>query len=246
MKLYHFTTIDSFAKIWVSKQLRFADAKNLNDIFETYKYFEIHIDREKNRIEECFTNVINHVNNVLSTYKQISFSIDSKKEEGFMSSMMWGQYAHNENGVCIEFDSDRLYIPQEAFQGKINYTYNIPSFNLYENKDEKQLHNYIKRHKRIIFFTKHKHWEHENEYRIVCKDVEFLNIDDAITKVYVFNSYSNNTKIVEKLINDEIDIDFISMYTTLQNEKCITNKSLKEWKKMLEMASNNSGRVNHD
>ena len=33
MKLYHYTTIDKFEKIWDSKTIRFAPAETTNDFF---------------------------------------------------------------------------------------------------------------------------------------------------------------------------------------------------------------------
>lgn len=40
MKLYHFTSLESFSKIWVSKQLLFSKPERLNDSFERQKYID--------------------------------------------------------------------------------------------------------------------------------------------------------------------------------------------------------------
>ena len=44
MKLYHYTTIDAFLKIWVSNQLRFSKHNNTNDPFERRKAYNLPIN----------------------------------------------------------------------------------------------------------------------------------------------------------------------------------------------------------
>ena len=165
----------------------------------------------------------------MSEYKQISFATDSQKEEGYKSSMMWGQYAHNENGVCIEFDSDRLAKIKGAFYGKVRYTYSIPNIDFVEDAvlDENYLHRYFRKNRKMVFFTKHKHWEHENEYRIVSRGEEFLPIEDAITKIYVFRKSEINTNVVERLVNGEVEIDYMAI-STLHGNRHLVNRSLKD------------------
>ena len=116
MKLYHFTTLESFTKIWVTKTLKFSVYKNLNDSFEVNKYIDALYPHY-----ESFDNFYT----ILSKYKQISFAMDSD-EEGYKSPMMWGHYAHNENGVCIELDSEKLKLEEEIILGKVEYDYKVP------------------------------------------------------------------------------------------------------------------------
>lgn len=201
MKLYHFTTLESFTKIWVTKTLKFSVYQNLNDSFEVNKY-----------IDSLFAPGESSDNfyQVLSKYKQISFALDSE-EDGYKSPMMWGHYAHNENGVCIELDSEKLKIDGNIFLGKVEYDYNVP-FIPFDNRmllDEPEIDSYIKDYQKDIFFIKHKHWEHENEYRLISKSEELLSIDDAVTKIYVYNKSSVNTKVVKHLVRDEVEIRFL-------------------------------------
>lgn len=43
MKLYHYTSVESFCKIWLSKHLLLSEYKNVNDIFEKQKIAAIEI-----------------------------------------------------------------------------------------------------------------------------------------------------------------------------------------------------------
>lgn len=217
MKLYHYTTIEAFAKIWVSKQLRFSESKNTNDLFEKRKTWELVCgilpkDENSNNILDVINAFGRCFSEILSQYKQISFTLDYKSSCGFKSSMMWGQYAHNENGVCIEFDSDKLQFPSKVYRSKINYTYDIPQIRFDKEKafiDKYYLQKYVIKNKKAIFFTKHKHWEHENEYRLVSDCHDYLSIDRAISKVYVFDSNSINIRVVEHIINREVPIYYL-------------------------------------
>ena len=201
MKLYHFTTLESFAKIWVTKTLKFSVYKNLNDSFEVNKYIDALYPHY-----ESFDNFYT----ILSKYKQISFAMDSD-EEGYKSPMMWGHYAHNENGVCIELDSEKLKLEEEIILGKVEYDYKVPfiPFDKRMLLEEPEIDSYIKDYQRDKFFIKHKHWEHENEYRLISKSEELLSIDDAVTKIYVYNKSSVNTKVVKHLVRDEVEIRFL-------------------------------------
>ena len=135
MKLYHYTTIETFSKIWVSKQLRFSESKNTNDLFEKRKTWEfvcgILPNEGEKDVMEAFNTFGKKFSDILAKYRQISFSLDYKNLRGCYSSMMWGQYAHNENGVCIEFDSEKMYFPPNVFKSKVKYTYDVPICFLY-------------------------------------------------------------------------------------------------------------------
>lgn len=225
MKLYHYTTIESFSKIWVSKQLRFSESKNTNDLFEKRKTWELIcgiLPKEEN--SNNMLDVINSFgrcfSEILSKYKQISFTLDYKNSSGCKSSMMWGQYAHNENGVCIEFDSDKILFPPESYRSKVKYTYDIPKIKFDKENafiDKAYMQQYVKKNRATVFFTKHKHWEHENEYRLVCKGYDTLSIEGAITKVYVYDSVNINTRVVERIVNNEVPIYYL--YISHAHEK---------------------------
>ena len=75
MKLYHYTTIDAFLKIWVSNQLRFSKHNNTNDPFERRKAYNLPINTPRfsyfiekaNEFDKIYSRI-------LELYKQISFT----------------------------------------------------------------------------------------------------------------------------------------------------------------------------
>ena len=220
MKLYHFTSIDSFNKIWVSKQIRFSDNFYTNDLLERRKlqpYVKkiYSTNRYKNKFEAL--EALNRAyTNELRQYKQVSFSKDHYDENGalcmygWQSPLMWGQYAHNDKGVCIELDLERLSI-NNILADNVEYVNVIPC--LYTENgciiiNKTLIKKYVLDNLHNIFFVKHKHWEHENEYRMIkrTKRDHYISIDDAISAVYVFDINDINTKVVYKLIQNEVPL----------------------------------------
>ena len=88
---------------------------------------------------------------------------------------------------------------------EVEYTTEVPIINLTDGVDlhNKELINkYIDEHLDEIFFKKHIHWEHENEYRIVSNKANSLDIQDAITNIYIpYNEEDVEYKIIEKLVD---------------------------------------------
>ena len=67
---------------------------------------------------------------------------------------------------------------------------------------DSNINKYIDEHIDDIFFKKHIHWEHENEYRIVSNKANSLDIQDAITNIYLpYNEADVEYKIIEKLVD---------------------------------------------
>ena len=213
MKLYHYTSIDSFKKIWVSKSLKFCVSKTTNDSFERNKSLRLTKNsflslKDGGAIESFFNSVFREID----SYKQISLTKNYKTLKGYASPMMWGQYARSKtryntwkDGVCIELESSRIERPTDSFfEGEVTYEEIVP-MPLLEGIDPLQSDaaaRYVTLNQTLLFFTKHKHWEHENEYRIVCKGVEFLDISKAITGIYALED-SKTLKQVNKLVTDE-------------------------------------------
>lgn len=219
MRLYHYTNIESFKKIWNSKKLLFSTYRNTNDMFERMKAWRlisgiVPSDGDNSSISAVWESFGKKFSDILKNYKQISLTMDYKTEPGYASPMMWGQYARDDegNGVCMELDSEKLKLTNKMNADKIKYmdrmpliTFNDP--NVY--MDEKYLKKYVETNIDQIFFTKHIHWEHENEYRIVSETEKALSISDAIERVYIFSRHDDNAKIVDNTIRGEVPIRFI-------------------------------------
>ena len=138
--------------------------------------------------------------------------------KGYASPMMWGQYARRKtsyntwkDGVCIELESSRIERPTDSFfEGEVTYEEIVP-MPLLEGIDPLQSDaaaRYVTLNQNLLFFTKHKHWEHENEYRIVCKGVEYLDISNAIIGIYALDESEALTKVKE-LVTDESLVYFL-------------------------------------
>ncbi len=131
--------------------------------------------------------------------------------------MMWGHYAKNENGVCIEIDSDMLNL--DGIECKeVYYTPKIATLTIFQDDINKHfnLERYINYYKDRIFFTKHESWKYENEYRMITRIGEntkeiFLPIQNAVNKVFIYQDSGINADIVDKIINKEVEIHCLTI-----------------------------------
>lgn len=205
-KLYHFTSLDSFIKIWLSQKLLFSERINMNDFAEANDMVTGNDYLKMKIYLYCITE-----------YKQISLSRQYCKNEDeiFKSSLMWGYYANKCTGVCIELDKEKLLT--NNYEGikydSVEYLPNIP----YNTKDvdkedianiddarkilDKDLHN--------TYFVKSKQWEFENEFRIISRTRSSLDISDCILKIYLFHANKTSQEIVFNLIDGKVDIRII-------------------------------------
>jgi hypothetical protein len=93
-KLYHYTSFNTFVKIWCTKKLKFGTLTDVNDILEMN--FEI-LTESPQQIPLIFA-----YNEIRTSYKQISFTMDYDSYiKGCMSPLMWGIYGDKRKGVCI-------------------------------------------------------------------------------------------------------------------------------------------------
>lgn len=199
--LYHFTSFDTFVKIWLSKELLFADVRKVNDLIEQI-------------VEWNFTNMqkiplMGAIEDGRYAYKQISLTMDYDSYlKGCMSSMMWGYYADKTAGVCIELDFDKLPLSDGCLHAPISYEENVPTSidvppDLSTRNDVEK---WIIANQLRFFFTKQSTWREENEYRIVSNSKRALSIADAITAVYVAKANSETCKFVLALVNNAVPV----------------------------------------
>ncbi len=197
MKLYHYTSFNTFLKIWHTKTLLFQPFYNVNDRLEKSKFVKI------SDLSNESKNQLNKLDNQLASYRQISLLSDySEVIKGFMSSMMWGHYGDKGNGVCIELDSDKLnLLDQTIIKNKVDYSIEINAPTL---KKEDDVLNFIDTHIDYFFFQKTKEWEGENEYRLVSRIQTELDISNAISAVYMFEYKRPETQTVLQLVGGDI------------------------------------------
>lgn len=202
-KLYHFTSFDIFTRIWVSQELKYGTITNVNDIQESMKYFSVH-NLTQLPIMCAFKDI-------LSSYRQISFTMDNDSYlKGFMNTMMWGYYGDKSNGVCIEFDYDKIRFPKDAVTGVVKYKDFPPQFTeLPDLETTKQVNQFISKNLKKLFFYKQIGWKGENEFRVISKDDEYLNIEHAISGVYLTSCMSKECQLVEKLVNNSIPVKYL-------------------------------------
>ena len=241
MKLYHYTTIDSFTKIWLSQRLLFSEYKNANDLFERSKVL---VGSDIYKVPNCHYNgndygvilseAFDFFRSVLKEYRQISFCKDTEDGcEGCLLPMMWGQYANNEKGVCMEFEKDKLpIIKGKMMLHEVIYSDSIPAicFNGEVLLSKKNIIQFIENNHISYFFTKHKNWEQENEFRIVSRSFEYLSITDAVNAIYVLEPDSLETKLVKTLVGGKIPIRYLDIDVFDKNSgSYLISQDLTEW-----------------
>jgi len=202
-RLYHFTSFDTFVKIWLSKRLLFAPVANVNDIKEACWSIS-----SSNPQQLPLYYAYNELRN---EYKQISLSMDKDSAtKGWMSPFMWGVYGDKRKGVCIEIDYSKLNFRNTMLKDVVAYKKILNPIELApEMKSMKDILVYLKRYRKRIFFTKQDDWSKEHEYRIVSREDDFLDISDAITAVYLTSYDSTECKFTEALVNGQIPVKYV-------------------------------------
>ena len=211
-KLYHYTSFDSFVKIWLSKCLRFSPVSNVNDIQE--KVIEASISNpEQLELAKSFIAI-------RKSFKQVSFTMDyDSYMKGSMSPMMWGLYADKTKGVCIELDYNKIQFPHNCLKGIVRYKAILNKYNgISPNvKTESDLNRFIRKNQKELFFTKNNCWAGENEYRVLSNEDDYLNIENAINAVYLATENSPDLVFVRKLINGIVPIKIFTYAFALDN-----------------------------
>jgi len=226
MTLYHYTTLENFFSIWKTKTLWFSYSKNTNDYFEREKTYVFCQDtftyKGKPLDRSYFMGFRKGIIEELDRYRQVSFCIDySKKVPGYASPMMWGQYARSrdeerkwQNGVCLALDSEKIARPSTLFfERKVKYSENVkpPYVRGIDITREDSSERFVMKNKHQLFFTKHRHWEHEREYRFVSKTAEEIGIAEAIIGVYVLHTDESTLDRIEEAVKDDKIINLVQI-----------------------------------
>ena len=245
MKLYHYTTFANFCSIWIQQKLKFSTWTNCNDIYEREKIYHYSQQSKEYNGKKYPLGVLKkfsqEVFKEIEQYRQISFSLGTKRCEGFASPMLWGQYArdHQRSGVCIEIDSSKIKFPKgyKVFRKKVSYRTNILPTHVYgvNAELENAANLFVVENRNNLFFTKHWHWKYENEYRLISKECQELDISDAITCVYVLGEDIITLQSIKNIIQDVEKISFLNiggLSLKLQKTK------LKDYEELQELIKN--------
>ena len=113
-RLYHYTSFNTFVKIWCTKKLKFGSISEVNDILEVNTRIQIANPQQ--------TPLMFAYQDIRASYRQISFTMDYDSYiKGCMSPLLWGIYGDKRKGVCIEFDYTKLNIPKDCLNDIVNY-----------------------------------------------------------------------------------------------------------------------------
>lgn len=203
-KLYHYTSFNTFVKIWCTKKLKFGILKGVNDILETNVKSQTPYLRQ--------LPIMFAYQEIRNSYKQISFTMDYDSYlKGCMSPFMWGIYGDKRNGVCIEFDYDKLNIPENCFGDVVEYRTAVNGIVSIPSHIEtiRDIKNFIKEKSEEMFFTKQESWQGENEFRLISDTMDYLDISSAISSVYLTSCDSVECLCVEALVKDECEVKFV-------------------------------------
>lgn len=242
-KLYHYTSFETFVKIWLSKRLKFGIAMNVNDINEAKKLLSIPCSFNSDSIKRS-VKLLRMFGRELSSYKQISLTKDYDSYlKGCMSSMMWGHYGDKCKGVCIELDFDKLNLTDDMEWGNIKYINTLKLIEVANELDnEKKINKFILKNRKKIFFTKSNDWSKENEFRIISKNSNYLDISNAISAIYVTDCHSEECKFIEKLVKDDIEVRLFC-YIQSQSRKVPIITNAKARREQEEAAKNNPNNI---
>lgn len=217
-RLYHYTSFNTFVKIWCTKKLKFGTIMEVNDILEVNTGIQIDNLQQK--------PLMFAYQDIRTSYKQISFTMDYDSYiKGCMSPLMWGIYGDKRKGVCIEFDYTKLNISDDCLKDIVNYrpavksSIALPTF-LTTAKDIKD---FIKENANEMFFTKQESWQGENEYRLISDKNEFLDISSAITAVYLTSYDSIECLCVEDLVKDNCEVKYLHYIKNPTSNESIPN-----------------------
>lgn len=181
MKLYHYTSYHTLCKYIIPhQQLKFGSIVNTNDPSESkprFIYGESVPTKLLNNNADYYGNLFREE---YRKYKFISFCSNNDSRDGFKISSMWAHYGRNHKGVCIEIDTDLLSLGGCIRGDFIDYTNDI-SGGFFDVSD---FYKTFEKNIKMILFSKSKEWEYEQEYRLITKDLSYLDISNALTAIY--------------------------------------------------------------
>lgn len=195
-RLYHFTSAKAAFSIIESGRLRFGKLFRVNDLIESNKVVFKHVLQGG---DVCRNEKDAFAEDEMRRYQIISFSQDRNYQGhsflGFDLHTMWGLYAEKGYGVCLVFDKNKLVLSDDDWADDVNY-YNIVSQDFdFKNKSRRGIEAEVWRRRSELFFNKRKEWEYEQEYRVIRRannelDLEYMDITESLSFVIICKDYS--------------------------------------------------------
>lgn len=220
-KLYHYTSFETFVKIWLTKKLKFGEIENVNDLQEVDRHVSCGVFANQLPLIQVFCEE-------KAKYKQISLTMDYDSYiKGCMSTMMWGHYGNKRRGVCIELDYNKLSFSINTLMGIVNYK-KILNYSIqlpHDVNSIKDIQKLIIKKKKEIFFTKQLSWKGENEYRIISNEKDFLDIENAITCIYLTSYNSDECLLIEKIVENKVPIKYLCFTSSGNKSIPITSET---------------------
>ncbi len=207
--LFHFTKFESALKIIATNCLLLGRFENMNDISESRReIFDDELEEE------------------ISLYKSLSFTMDRQEKRAFEIDSLWGYYAEKGNGVCLVFDKSKLleyFKKMDGFRkdGAISYIQDFSNAIFPESTLGLPAREEIEEICEKIFFTKSRDWEVESEYRFLIRPAKdssiFLDIADSLIAVILCSPLLQDIKnsAEYKIISRQTSLPLLR-YTTGQ------------------------------
>ena len=207
--LYHYTSFETFTKIWLSKKLKFGDVTLLNDMIDAEKPFMTPLSLGGNER-------ITWARELIVPFKQISFTGDfSSSLKGSMSLYMWAHYGDKRKGVCIEFDFEKLKFEKSMLHDVVGYNERLEfPFSIPHNlKSKEEIKEFLLENQKQLFFTKSTDFQGENEYRVLSDQSDWLDISDAIKSVCVTDPFGDVSDFLISLLPETIPISYFGYHS---------------------------------
>ena len=103
------------------------------------------------------------------------------------NTLMWSHYAEKHQGICIEYDINKIFNEKndKILIKKISYNKKMISYDTFMNKERKSINIVLIDNKTIdnitdLFTIKSKEWEYEDEYRILFYDEKNKNTNGTL------------------------------------------------------------------
>lgn len=164
-------------QLWVSKATEFNDPFDCNGFFfnEDKLIQTLKIEGFEDRVNfpEIMKNITKHFL-TLRRYIQVAcFS------EDLYNMPMWGNYADNHRGICVEYDFNQISSDNDFTKMLFPVAYEPKRYDLTGMLHKGYLSGFDPLDSNnILFFTmmmKHNSWKYEKEWRFLQPDVTFLN-----------------------------------------------------------------------